>query len=282
MKPVITVDLCSSISGESVVRKENIIWTLGEGSRVIVLVHGFATNREKALEGYDHFLRNISKQSSHRATLRDYKFIAIIWPGYDHNKFINIASFASRVADAERAGDILAEHLSQCKEVVFVGHSLGCRFVLQALASMDPPARKISKSLMLAAAVPEAHCEDRSVYSSSRSGGPDQVVLYSKKDRVLQLLFNPGMRFARPGNSKAVGRTGGPEGRWSRASDTKLGHGKYWKSEVSSAALLQIMGIRPIEADRERLPSANSETDLIRRPKSRQDVVHLPTERHIG
>ncbi|MRG60222.1 alpha/beta fold hydrolase [Agromyces sp. CFH 90414] len=220
---------------------------------LVVLVHGFATNRGRAERGYGEFATHVSA-----ASRRGVVFLGVHWPG-DHpwGPLVSVPTFSLRVGPAEESGRRIAQLIERTysRSVVLVGHSLGCRVVLSALAELgaEHPRVRVRATYLMAAAVPEADCRDGARYGSSNLPRTTQVVRSSLKDPVLRGLFRPGMFLARgstPGGERdggrAVGRSAGPPGRWTGgwwSTSTELKHGEYWGSEDMARQLALVTGV---------------------------------------
>lgn len=214
--------------------------------RLIVLVHGFKTSRARALQGwllFDDRFRRVSKPSA------GILLCGLHWPGDHPWPFFSAPTFSMRISDAEQSGDRLARVLWNlpATEIILVGHSLGCRAVLQSLlvTKAEAPARapRISHAFLMAAAVGEADCDRAGVFSRRRVGDAKQVVFHSSRDRVLRHLFGLGTLPYNGLRGVAVGRFGAPEMRWDRREDTGLGHGEYWKSWFAAQQIAETLGI---------------------------------------
>lgn len=207
---------------------------------LVVLVHGFATKRADAERRYREFAKQVTSVSRKRLV-----FLAVHWPG-DHpaGKPISVPTFSLRVGPAETTGLRVASMLAQsrARSVLFVGHSLGCRVVLSAMAALraQDSGVQVGAAYLMAAAVPESDCWDAAAYARSKLTRASQIVRSSKKDTVLERVFRLGMFLSRgfaPGfgqnGGRAVGRACGPSGRWVGgwwANSTELGHENYWPS----------------------------------------------------
>jgi pimeloyl-ACP methyl ester carboxylesterase len=207
-------------------------------------------------------------------------FLAIHWPG-DHplGKVASVLTFSRRVKPADESGVRVASLLekSYSRTVIMVGHSLGCRVVLSAMAALQGSRARVRAVYLMAPAVPEADCWDDSVYARSNVRGALQIVRSSRKDRVLQQAFRPGMFGARgfaPGfgrnGGRAVGRACGPPGRWTGgwwATSTELKHESYWVSQDMARQLAIATG------------TAHAKTPALRLIRAREIGVRLPRVR---
>ncbi len=136
-------------------------------------------------------------------------------------------------------------------EVSLVGHSLGCRVVLELLAlwtgGMPPNIRLGTVALM--AAVVVRHVDQGGQLRAAATLSDDTLVLHSEGDAVLHRAFPLGETAA--GESFfpiAVGRFGGPLQTWKQhfpmatAAAKAYGHGSYWPGDESSHAVIAVLG----------------------------------------
>lgn len=269
-----TLNLRSPRSPGSIARSSDPILLPAVKRRVLLLIHGYAARPHEALSEYGRFIENLRIQTGLGRLPSDLTILRVLWPGSDNHWFVNKASFSSRVESAEHAGRRLSEVMTHCEaeEVIVVGHSLGCRLVLEFLASSgaDQPGPLVSEALLMAAAVPEDDCASGTLFGRDVIQTPNQVVLHSHRDLVLWGAFRPGMRLAQEGWSPAVGRTGGPAERWDVTRDVRLGHSEYWGARVTAEQLATQIGISFNRGVGGRLPMERG-IDVLR-----------PGERNLG
>ncbi len=200
--------------------------------RLTLLVHGYRTDEARAEKGYVAFERRLREAGISGATLGSVWHVH--WPADHRRTLVAWLSYSARVPVAEAAGrrlkDLLAT-LSTAQEVRLVGHSLGCRLVLETVRYVreDPgyDGARIATVVLLAAAVPQLLCTHAPYPFPAPADASEQHVFFSPRDEALGLAFNLGQRFyGEPGD--AVGRRGQPGGRWHSSSDTGLRHGAYW------------------------------------------------------
>lgn len=251
---------------------------LGRWSRVTIFVHGFNNNEKQARVRWRQTRVRLAPMlgvSKYMTRLAEY-----YWPG-DRGigpRFLKSVLYARDVQMARRCGQDLGRFLDERgspQHVAFVGHSLGCRVVLEALRELRVRSSSVtcSTALLMAAAVPEGLCGFPNQFARApglASLAKREHVLYSFNDHVLRLWFPPGQWGAQllrdddpaPGSRSAVGRTGGPVGRWSLATQTRLDHSDYWVSNASLPYVAKTLGypktrrfVRHV-VPRHRLPSA--------------------------
>jgi pimeloyl-ACP methyl ester carboxylesterase len=177
------------------------------------------------------------------------------WPGDERWKPASKLLYSTKVKVARACGEDLGDYLTKLfddgrlSSVQLVGHSLGCRVVLETARRLQESGRKPDDVLLMAAAVPAGLCEDGRIYSAETAR--IQIVLYSWFDNTLRKIFPAGQVGARllgdddPGPRKqAVGYTGEPwYSRWNESVPMNLTHGQYWKVETSVRHIGRLLGV---------------------------------------
>ena len=118
-------------------------------SRIYLLVHGFNNDRAKARESYQAFRERIAETIGPNSLRKIWEFY---WPGYEEisvgsmgategrgwlSKFYTALNYHRQVSKAIEFGEILGRYLLSLgtpdnpTEIVFIGHSLGCRLILE-------------------------------------------------------------------------------------------------------------------------------------------------------
>jgi hypothetical protein len=219
-----------------------------------ILVHGYNTSECKANVGWARTIALLRREGlePHRPT----NIGRFYWPGDEPSPVRSAASYPQKVAVAALCGQSLAKLLNATVDpgsrldVSFVGHSLGCKVVLEAAKCLHGNARVVVRDvLLMAAAVPVGLCEPPRLYAVKTAA--TQRVLWSQEDDVLGFKFRLGQMLARrmgdppPGrNRAAVGRTGGPRftGRWDASPQCDLRHGQYWDCEEPIYEIGRLIG----------------------------------------
>ncbi|WP_353962340.1 alpha/beta hydrolase [Streptomyces sp. NBC_00452] len=223
--------------------------SLGQ-SRFIILIHGFQNSESKASASYEKFRRALGVAIWPRCVDILGSFWEYHWPGDHPARLISVATYSARVPDAKESGLLLYEFLKDLPgttEVVLIGHSLGCRVALQAMRFIrrDGAAyrgARVRKAFLLAAAVPVDLCMARRDYDWE-PGESHEYVFWSRNDGALGRVFNAGQKvYGEVGN--AVGHTGLPPGRWTKAVPTELNHGDYWGSSDVAQDIAWFFGQR--------------------------------------
>jgi pimeloyl-ACP methyl ester carboxylesterase len=218
--------------------------------KLIILIHGFNVSPEEATEKYAAFLGQLQIQLGPGPSAELPSIWAFQWPGDHVNPILAKATYPARVSDARLAGELLGELLTRLgskQKVILIGHSLGCRVLLEALRVFNTRVRDhdvgadVSFACLLAAAVPIRRCEaDQALYGSDII--PDNIhVLYSGNDRVLRWVFPRGQSVFEKDEGEAVGLHGGPGHRWFKVHDTGLFHKSYWEKSKSAALVARMI-----------------------------------------
>lgn len=220
--------------------------------RLVILVHGYQNDITKAGGSFGRFRAALRGALALRSETALGAFWEFHWPGDDERYPLSVLGYPTRVHLADGAGDRLGEFLADLdprQEVHLVAHSLGCRVALAA-------ARRVRRTnayagaclghvLLFAAAVPMGQCVDE----QGRPFRPPmpvrgEQVYYSRSDRVLRHVFAVGQSAAGERGAVAVGREGGPPGRWLTTTNTGLGHSDYWGSYEVAAHAGPLLGAR--------------------------------------
>ena len=215
----------------------------------LVLVHGFNNTDSEASEAYLGFrVRQREIFSPDDPGIYDHRFGDSFWPGdadwWSFFDKVDFLVYPSAVHTSIRAGAELAAALLRMpnlEQVDFIGHSLGCRVVLEALLVLRGRALpRVGRLVLMAAAVPLEMLEPRGKFydllSALSAEGTKIDVLHSMQDTVLHQAFPPGQSLA-GGNepsTRALGRFGptpmmpGYHGTISDREISGAKHGDYW------------------------------------------------------
>ena len=109
---------------------------------VVILVHGFNVSYDAACRSYAAFLKNIGVTSG---ALPVYSFY---WPGDEPNSLLSMLSYPIQIGHAKESAYRLYAYLASCVgaggnplAVNFIGHSLGCRLVMEVLRKFSQTPR---------------------------------------------------------------------------------------------------------------------------------------------
>jgi len=127
-----------------------------------------------------------------------------------------------------------------------IGHSLGCRLILEALDVMASAATAapVPAIMLMAAAVPVLHLQTGGLLRSAVRYPDHRIALYSARDTVLRWAFPPGQTLARDGGLRpeASGLNGSPRDCWTSRDQTMLRHGEYWSNESTTPNIVRLFG----------------------------------------
>lgn len=103
-------------------------------------------------------------------------------------------SFAVCRDNADREGTLLAEKLIQLSpeergKVVLVGHSLGARVVIRAMARLAERKMQIARGVVLAAALP---WDDADLRSAAKASAATMICVCCQRDFTLKYLYGAG------------------------------------------------------------------------------------------
>jgi len=257
------------------------------GGHVIVLVHGYNNDASDAKESYGDFLdnlRSLSSQADSRPRPATADLAKFLWPGDADLWIFSFLSYPSEIPDAQKSARVLAQFMTEMpglRQVSLIGHSMGCRLVLEMLAMVARDEvlgfPNVHFLILAAAAVPVALVERGGrLHDGIVRTDPRVLVLFSPDDLVLRFAFPAGQSLAYTMGHEdgiyfsAVGLNGNP--RSLAASRKQLfggGHSDYWKSDLIAQETLALLGFAVShgisshatpaqEAAEHRLPDAHS------------------------
>jgi hypothetical protein len=155
------------------------------GKNILFATHGFNVNRKdgaKSLGMLDKYLKLASPDV----------FVAMLWPG---DSIIPIVDYPFEGNVAKDCGGRLAKFCNiacaSAQSLSFLSHSLGARFVLQAVMQLDRKAQ----SVCLAAAAVNRDCLTAE-YAAAAQNSERISLLASREDDVLKVAFSIGDPFA--------------------------------------------------------------------------------------
>jgi hypothetical protein len=238
-------------------------------SRIYILVHGFNNDRYQAEESYKAIRTRLRKSvpSDQIDLIWDF-----YWPGFEDvvpetlvrhfrivrwpNMFLTAALYSLQVSKAIQFGQKLGDYLIDLQggeiatEIIFIGHSLGCRLILEAareilIKTKMAAHNRIAAMCLMAAAVPTEHVETGGRLYIAAELPMHRIVLYSRNDHILKYAFPTGQELANDGHwPEAVGLKGNPRIRWTATDETMLGHSGYWDEPVTTPHILRLFGIQ--------------------------------------
>ncbi|MGK7886599.1 MAG: alpha/beta hydrolase [Crocosphaera sp.] len=234
---------------------------------IIILIHGYNVSEEGAKEAYTKFENNFNFSCKKMSSLSQ-AIYWFLWPSDKPNKLDSAICYYKTVRSAKICGKKLAEYLNQLEfnysnnkppRIILIGHSLGCRVLLEALKETKKE-HKQWEIFLMAAAVPVNLIKAGELLDLKRDNTEKYNILYSQKDLVLKIAFPPGQRLAGEASREAVGFKGNPRiGFWSNRKQVNYDHSGYWKGEEAAEWIALQLGVlkttsRKVQPDR---PSLN-------------------------
>lgn len=219
--------------------------------RLILLVHGYNNSETVARAAYSKFVKRIGDAPGGFAG----PIFKFFWPGdAGSNPLVSALSYPWEIHPAIDSARLLAEYVRNLSgpqgtlvDVDLVGHSLGCRLVLELIEDLiaSPPLRaRIRTVCLMAAAVPVRRVEEGAELHRAAIGPENRLVLYSRSDTVLHFAFPVGEMAAGEGFlPHAVGRFGDPAECWTAKSEMpSYAHGDYWGGSDSYRSVATLLG----------------------------------------
>jgi pimeloyl-ACP methyl ester carboxylesterase len=227
---------------------------------MVLLVHGFNNDSAQAKESYFAMRRNLNNvlqfcgagEGTRREVQRS--IWELYWPGYEpltgtgprgmeRSAAESAASAGGYFLEVKKARDWVPRELAAYlrnagpSEIFFIGHSLGCRVILETINRLIvQQSILLSGFLLMAGAVPVDFLTKWGELRRAADAVNRRYCFYSWKDTVLSLAFPPGQLLAgeQPayGLPMATGLTGWPGRLYTGQSNTRLGHGGYWRHGI--------------------------------------------------
>jgi len=222
----------------------------------VVLVHGFNNHECEAAEAYLGFRSRQYSLAKRIPPSLENVLADVLWPGDAAGRGVfdvaDAAIYPGAVGTAKDAAPRLARHLRSMpnlRTVHFVGHSLGCRLILETVDDLrrnGGPA--VGKLCLMAAAVPVFMVKPGGDLAAAMEYAQEVRILHSYDDGVLQLTFPAGQTLASGNEGRfptALGREPPDDipGRIDPILINKADHSDYWgynKNLASSAAAEKI------------------------------------------
>ncbi len=220
----------------------------------VVLVHGFNNHYGEAGNSYHHFRLRQYKCATPQLLPPGLEAILadLFWPGdaawWGFLDLFDFLVYPKAVGTSRDAAPLLARHLRSMpnlRAVHFVGHSLGCRVILETIDDIRQNGGPVvGKVCLMAAAVPLFKVQSGGRLADAIEHAEEVRILYSDDDRVCRDIFPPGQTLARGKDEgffpTALGLNG-PVGVAARTDPVDIkdaGHSDYWgDSEQPSASV---------------------------------------------
>jgi hypothetical protein len=208
-----------------------------QGKNILLATHGFNVHQ---LDGY----QTLSNWNTLLQFDNTWLFIGIVWPG--DSSWLGPLCYPGEGKNAIESGNLLAQFLidnfAGAKSVSFASHSLGARFILQTVTTLNSldPTFAIRQIALMAGAI-NHDCLTADYAVATKSVGRVNL-LASVKDEVLSAAFPIGNIFegiidsGHPWFQSALGHKGPKKippgkslGRWQIPPVWNFGHGSYLK-----------------------------------------------------
>lgn len=225
---------------------------------LLVLVHGF-NNAESEAEGkYEEYV-DILRPALEKSRVAPDAIAKLHWPGNEAVGPFPILDFAGYPVDVERALQSVAPLVTFLSDLIatrprgrlisFVGHSLGCRLIVETMCRLNAggAAPSLAVVSLMAAAVPVALAESGNPLARAPGAAVKVLKAHSRDDWVLWLAFPAGQSLAallgieKAPYVEAVGRNGNPTAFGDSLARKGNGHGDYWTDEYAASVLLVTM-----------------------------------------
>ncbi|CAH0279595.1 hypothetical protein SRABI27_03735 [Pedobacter sp. Bi27] len=232
------------------------------GTDLILLVHGFNNTQKASSDNYKSFTDKLTRQ----AGMENYPAVIcpFYWPSNRRNALVSAASYVQQLKKSLICARMLADYLlwftiqRPQSRLIFIGHSMGCRLILEAITFMESKrpwsGPRLSLIALMAAAVPTGMLRPGGRLSAIRENGKRFLGLSSTKDLMLASVFPSAQTLAREGLfPAAVGYKGEPWDLWNAgATDTSLAHTAYWSSTDAGSKVGAAIGLAHIRTLNER------------------------------
>ena len=223
--------------------------------RYILLIHGYNVDKRRAKDSYEKFKWRLLEDST---VALDNDIIHLYWPGDARFRLVSEMSFPVQPKRAMHTARALAKYLAkriqeqdQDCELIFIGHSLGCRVIVETLCKLYSQEYNNrltpTRIFLMAAGIPVSMVHNQNRLWKGIQGSNPRVVYYSRKDKVLQYAFPVGQTAAIDDNQllpEAVGSRGRPTEVWGAESEEmSYGHSSYWTSDEIPGKILKALHI---------------------------------------
>jgi len=238
-------------SGGGVLREALTIRAGARRHRYVLLVHGYNTAQRGAKDSYDRFTGRVARL----ARWFGRQVIYVYWPGDRRLKPWSTASYPLAIGKAQAVAPGFGRYLNALRapsrgpcDIVLIGHSLGCRLILETLLALGGPlvqARSLTL-ILLAAAVPVSLVKAGGRLHSAIARAQRASIFYSPADETLARWFRLGQMVAREGGfwPEAVGHRGRPKpGLWENSRHMNgYEHSDYWKGQEAACQIARMLG----------------------------------------
>jgi esterase/lipase superfamily enzyme len=220
---------------------------------ILLLVHGYNNSHDAAETSYQLFVDNMRKAFGERTSSAPDTIAKFHWPGDESTMLGTTVGYPLDIRHARDAAQRLAIYLARLpvpgsgasRRITIVGHSMGCRLILEALGQVSATSvPSIAIVGLMAAASPVDFVRRNG--RLFRTGNPPRrmVKFFSEQDLVLQVGFPLGQWLAfqwqieDDNYVEAIGRFGHPD-EFGSPQRTRNGHSDYWGDQKIVTFLVQ-------------------------------------------
>ncbi len=214
---------------------------------ILLLVHGFNNSPRDAKKSYAAQTKILARVLKGRRVAPD--AIALFqWPGDLQvllgGAVFNAVGYPGDINQALQAADRMAAYLSELAansgtpelKVTFIGHSLGCRLILEALQRAKRPIPRIEVISLMAGAVGTQLVAPGGALNGIVAFARRVLKFFSERDLVLRFAFPAGQLAASSAGiepryyAEAIGLHGNPTSFGNTFARPNT-HGQYWGDE---------------------------------------------------
>jgi len=153
---------------------------------VVFLVHGFNVDRANGAIELQTFGENLPALGEGAA-------VAVLWPGDSVFGAVSYPFETNKADDsAVELATFISDSLPHRPRISFVGHSLGCRVVMETVRHLWIKNIPVAQVCLLAAAIDNNSLTDRAQYCDAAGYAARVGVLYSPSDTVLKEAYPVG------------------------------------------------------------------------------------------
>jgi pimeloyl-ACP methyl ester carboxylesterase len=242
--------------GKLLVKAESIPSPPATSSELVVLVHGYNNHAGEAGKDYQAFRNGQYNAAGLLPPQIEGLLGDCFWPGdadwsglLDKTDFFFYPTAVRVTPDTGQRLAAFLETLTNVNKIHFVGHSLGCRVILECIKHIEQKRTEhkgtlrpiIGQVVLMAAAVPTFMVAPGGALASAFETPESVLVLHSTADLVLNTPFPVGQTVAGKNEGvlpSALSRYGPPPGTSARVEATLIenaDHGDYWGIYTSKA-----------------------------------------------
>lgn len=232
-------EVAPAIAGEERLRNS-------DASHILFLVHGYNNSHKDAEDSYKLFIDNLLESIRRGGSRNGPDLVAKFhWPGDVSTMLGTTAGYPLDITNARTAAERVAALFNRlvrarpALRITLVGHSMGCRLILEALKRHgQQQLAAVGVVGLMAAASPVEFCERNGRLFPTGQPPRHMLKFFSEQDSVLQFAFPLGQWLAYQWQieddnySRAMGRHGDPPEFGRTISRPQNKHGDYWRDDA--------------------------------------------------